>query len=160
MNLSEYILLPREKRIEHIDLSTPCTFVPMSKWHGEKHGLDFHELDNDCENWIESKVQRCHLCSGGSQNPVCNNPLHFYFGNPSENRLDIPHEVRSQLASGPKSEEHKEKIRQGAFRRPPVSEESRRKQSQSRTGKVQSEQTKQKRSESMKQLWKQRKQLS
>ena len=157
MNLSEYILLSREERTSHIDLETPCTFVPTSLWQRQKHGLDFHELDNDCENWVESGIQRCHLCSGGNQNPVCNNPLHFYFGSPTENRLDVPPEIRSESTSGPKSEGHKENIRKAALNRPPVTEETRRKHSASRTGLVQSEQTKQKRSESLKQWWKQRK---
>ena len=160
MNLSDYLNLPLEERKRHIDLSTPCSLVTLSKWSRSKQETcDFHEIDNDVEDWRSGHIHRCHLCQcSTTKGSVCMNPLHFYFGTPSENRLDIPPEIRSEVTSGPKSEGHKENIRKAALNRPPVTEETRRKHSASRTGLVQSEQTKQKRSESIRQWWKQRKQ--
>ena len=158
MRLTEYVLLPREERTRHIDLSSSCELVPKSRWarSKDKH-CDFHEVTNDVENWIEGKVQRCHLCHhGATTGVVCVNPLHFYIGNPQENRLDVPFEIRSEGSKGPKSEEAKKNIRAAALKKPPISEETRAKLSAAKKLQVQTEATKQKRSKSLKQWWHQR----
>jgi len=121
MNLSEYILLPREKRIAHIDLSTPCTFIGSNTWIRGKD-WDFHELQNDVGN-LRGKIARCHLCGCGvtqmNNGTVCNNPLHYYWGTPKENTHDMPREhlqrggfaMKGKLLGVPKSEEMKQKLR-------------------------------------------------
>ncbi len=98
MKLSEWMQLSREERTAHIDLSTPCQ--PDGSWHRNKHVLlDFHELENDYDNWMTSRVHRCHLCECGSRKGNCNNPQHFYFGTASENHLDTDPEWRKRRSA-------------------------------------------------------------
>jgi len=94
MKLSEWILRSREERTAHIDLSTPCEFdAPVRN----KHILLNHlSIDDDCPNWTEAKIHRCHLCSCGRRKGGCVNPKHFYFGTASENQLDTNPEWRKQ----------------------------------------------------------------
>lgn len=89
MNLSDYILLPREKRIAHIDLTTPC--ITGKKWRKSTF-LDYLSIEDNISNWKESKIERCHLCECGSTNGHCVNPLHVYIGTPKENASDRPQE--------------------------------------------------------------------
>lgn len=95
MNLSDYILKTREERTAHIDLSTPCDprgSVPKSKT------VEFHELIDDCPNWVEAKVSRNHLCEHGSTNGWCSNPLHYYIGTAQENAHDRFRDARERRA--------------------------------------------------------------
>jgi len=108
MKLSDYILLPRTQRIEHIDLSLPCEL--NGNGHKKKQILlDFLQIENDVENWTKGRIHRCHLCSHGRGNGWCINPKHFYFGTASENQLDLPKEFRVSrgAASSTKGLPHK-----------------------------------------------------
>jgi hypothetical protein len=88
MKLSEYILLPREQRITHIDLSTPCDPQGTKARNNKQTILDFLGVVNNIPNWITAKVQRCHACSCDSQRGWCANPLHYYLGTTAENVAD------------------------------------------------------------------------
>lgn len=96
--LSDYILLSKEERTAHIDLSTECE--PCGSGHRKKHILlDYLQLTNDVENWTTARIHRCHLCEHGRRNGWCINPRHFYFGTASENQLDLPKEFRQHRGS-------------------------------------------------------------
>ncbi len=97
--LSEWVLLPREVRVAHCDLSTPCNCV-------EKSARGFYRrpkncpllftlaLQDDLPNWSTAGVVRSHLCPHDSGNGWCRNPLHYYFATPSENsKTDAPNGV-------------------------------------------------------------------
>ena len=118
MNLSEYILLPRETRVEHIDLSTPCDLHSRSFW-SRNPTWEFFGVVNDV-GVLKGKVTRCHCCgSDTTSNLVCINPLHHYIGVPKENTHDIPREhlqrggfaMKGKLLGVPKSEKHKQNLR-------------------------------------------------
>lgn len=95
MNLSDYILLPREKRIAHIDLATPCELDKRSQYIKDAL-VDFFGLENDVENWVNGKIHQCHLCESGRRKGHCGNPLHIYLGTASENHLDTDAEWRKE----------------------------------------------------------------
>ena len=97
MELTDYVLLPREQRTAHIDLTTDCVLSHVKGVNGGKHArkalLDYLGVLNDGSGL---KVQCCHLCNNSSgSDRVCVSPLHTYFGTPLENVLDKPLEVRS-----------------------------------------------------------------
>ena len=94
--LSEWVLLPREVRVAHCDLSTPCKCV-------EKTASGFYTrpkncpllltlaLQDDLPNWSTAGVVRSHLCPHDSKNGWCRNPLHYYFATRTENaKTDAP----------------------------------------------------------------------
>lgn len=115
MKLSEYILLPRTQRIEHIDLTTEC--VTGKKWRKSTF-LDYLNIEDDIPNWKESKIERCHLCECNSRNGHCVNPLHVYIGTPKENAADRPQEylieAGKRLGSAPVSDESRRKMSESA----------------------------------------------
>jgi hypothetical protein len=95
MNLSDYIQLPREQRIAHIDLTTPCDcWTGNQSWGKEKMRtklLSYHNLTVDMKGY---GTPCCHLCKHNSKsNTVCINPLHMYIGTPTENLVDLPNEL-------------------------------------------------------------------
>ena len=95
--LSEYILLPREVRKAHIDLSTPCILNGGASGgrsrRGRKALLALLGVENDFPNWRTAKIQLCHACDCHSKNGYCENPLHLSIGTAKENISDIPLEV-------------------------------------------------------------------
>ena len=115
MNLSEYILLPREKRIEHIDLESEC--ITRKKWLKSTF-LDFHNIEDDVQNWKYNKIERCHLCDHNSRNGGCVNPRHVYIGTTKENAADRNQdyliESGRRLGSIPKSDETKQRMSDSA----------------------------------------------
>ena len=95
MNLSEYILLPRETRTQHIDLSTPCVPLSGGTYHRRKQQrFDSLEVVNDLGNLQQAKVHECHLCPNCAAPKFCGNPLHIYIGSATENVYDISPELR------------------------------------------------------------------
>lgn len=100
MNLTEYILLPREERTAHIDLSTPCECEGRQHLKRQGNGKIFKKLcenlgvENDVVNRGTARIDTCHLCS----EKHCQNPLHAYIGTAKENRNDIPQEQRCEAA--------------------------------------------------------------
>jgi hypothetical protein len=118
MKLSDYILLPREQRIAHIDLTTEC--VTRKKWRKSTF-LDFHGLEDDIPNWKHARIERCHLCECHSRNGCCVNPHHVYIGTAKENAADRPQEylVESgrRLGSRPRTQETRRKMSEGARKR-------------------------------------------
>ena len=107
MKLSDYILLPREKRIEHIDLSTECelgTLYGRSRGGNDKlYGLI--GVEDDIENWTSERIHICHLCDCGRRKGECGNPRHIYIGTASENQFDQGKEFlhkRAKAAGRPK----------------------------------------------------------
>lgn len=93
MKLSEYILLSKEERMSHIDLSSPCVLNPTNR-NPDKCGiLGFLAVEDDMGNWKKGHVERCHCCDHHSTNGWCINPRHMYIGTPSENKHDQPEEV-------------------------------------------------------------------
>ena len=98
MKLSEYLLLSREERTKHIDLSLPCT-LSRSRWFRERRELlNYLELEDDVPRWT-GIVERCHLCDNGTTGGFCTRIEHHYLGFPSENHFDIPKDVRVSSAS-------------------------------------------------------------
>lgn len=127
MLLSEYILLPKENRTGHIDLSSPCIRGRYQReWKEQKQVfLDFLGVTNDIELW-RGKVHRCHLCDCHTKSDgwPCINPSHIYIGLPKENSWDRPLDKRQAgghslkgKKTGPKSEEHRKSISLSAKRR-------------------------------------------
>lgn len=96
MNLSEYILLPKEERQLHINLESPCILPKVKReWGMEKARLGLLNYLSLTKDISGRKANCCHLCPNHSRSGgVCVNPLHLYFGTPSENQYDIPDEVR------------------------------------------------------------------
>lgn len=97
--LTEYILRSREDRTTHIDLGSPC------ECRGKKEGKQnnnqlfaalclLHGIENDVPNRARAGIHTCHLCSEHH----CKNHLHAYIGTHSENCLDVPAEVRAEIA--------------------------------------------------------------
>ena len=150
MNLSEYILLSREERTRHIDLSSPCVF---GDWRGSRC-FDFFELNDDVEVW-KGKIGRNHVCPNDTQcgGPICVNPLHWYYGTNSENMGDVKDKERFKVGGRtnkgrkhpPRTEQQRQNYRDGVKKRHPVSEETRQKMRDSwKTRKPFSEESKRK----------------
>lgn len=97
-NLSEYILLPREVRIAHIQLSSPCDCQGREKYKRQSNRklfaklCEMHGIANDVESRQKAGVNTCHLC----ENKHCHNPHHAYIGTAKENQQDKPKEQRSE----------------------------------------------------------------
>ena len=102
MKLSDYILLPREKRIEHIDLSTECEIGVLKR--RKRGGLDalygIIGVEDDIENWTNARIHVCHLCECGRRMGECGNIYHIYIGTASENQHDLSPEFRHERAKG------------------------------------------------------------
>lgn len=101
MKLSEYLKLSREERTKHVNLSTPCevdeSVSPQTRRsRGRVALLEKLGLEDDVENWSKGKVNLCHSCQTHSLNGWCTNLEHLCLGTPSENRLDVPEEVRKE----------------------------------------------------------------
>ena len=98
MRLSEYILLPREVRKRHLDLTTPCVLnegcIGAKRKRGKKALLALLRIENDVPNWVEAKIQVCHSCDCHSANGWCENPLHLSIGTAKENQSDISPEAQ------------------------------------------------------------------
>jgi hypothetical protein len=88
MKLSDYILQPREVRIAHIDLSTPCDPQGSRAGKNKQAILDFLGIEDDLNSWAAARVNRCHLCTCDSTKGWCANPLHYYIGTAAENTAD------------------------------------------------------------------------
>ena len=118
MKLSNYILLPREVRTSHINLSTPC--VVGKKWRKSVF-LDYLDVEDDIDNWKDSKIERCHLCECHSRNGNCVNPEHVYIGTTKENASDRPQdyliESGRRLGSAPKSDVTRKRMSESAKNR-------------------------------------------
>lgn len=95
--LSEFMLLSREERTAHIDLTTPCDFTRSGK--NKVHLVRDLGLEDDVENWITARIHRCHLCECGRRNGNCANPRHMYFGTAQENTFDLTKEFRQARSS-------------------------------------------------------------
>ena len=101
MNLSDYIQLPREQRIEHIDLTDPCTcWTGNQSWGMKKMRRELLNYFNLCADMKGYGAPCCHLCKNHSKSgTVCINPLHMYIGTAKENIYDIPETTRKQAAA-------------------------------------------------------------
>ena len=103
MKLSEYILLPREERQRHIDLTTPCSLNEGSagskRLRVKKALLALLGIEDDVPNWVKAKIQICHSCECHSKNGWCEDPLHVSIGTSKENISDIPPEVHQENGS-------------------------------------------------------------
>lgn len=103
MNLTDYILLSKEERISHIQLSSPCAHSHFSeKWRrkiARENILSFLGVKVNVSNWNLAKVCICHLCENNSVNGYCENPLHIYLGTRKENFEDIPLQIRRSSQS-------------------------------------------------------------
>jgi hypothetical protein len=100
MNLSEYMLLSREQRIGHVNLSSPCDCPGIRRESAmekaRKKLLKHLHLTKDIPGY---NAQCCHLCDCHSRSgSVCVNPDHLYFGTASENQLDQDPDVRKNRA--------------------------------------------------------------
>lgn len=100
MKLTEYILLPREVRTAHVDLSTPCDCEGRQHLKRQGNGKLFKKLcetlgvENDVVERGTARIDTCHLCS----EKHCQNPVHAYIGTAKENRNDVPLEKRREAA--------------------------------------------------------------
>ena len=95
MKLSDYILLSKDKRTKHVDLTTECSF---EYYYQDKRPL-LNELGvvDDVESWVNAKIQRCHLCEFGRHRGECSNPKHQYIGTTSENFHDVDPAIRKRI---------------------------------------------------------------
>jgi Spy/CpxP family protein refolding chaperone len=101
MNLSDYILLPREQRIAHIDLTTPCVLVKGHNNRAPRRNL-LRQLGL-IDDGVARTVHCCHLCPNNSAaKERCANPNHLYMGTSSENQHDIP--VAQRIAISKKAQ--------------------------------------------------------
>ena len=121
MNLSEYILLSRELRVAHVDLTSECSLGPPKNTRGARNALIKHL--GITEDIKRRDIQCCHLCPNNSvAESHCLNPLHMYIGTRVENEYDKSPETRRKVAklAGQASfairtpEQHSELSRRGA----------------------------------------------
>ena len=93
----------RDQRTAHIDLESPCDIAPGTRGAPIRQILsDYLGLDNAKSFYVRtSHLCENHSCSGH----VCVNPLHLYFGSPSEDAYDRPFERRTRTFS----KEHQQK---------------------------------------------------
>ena len=79
MELQEYLKKDRHERRNHLDLSSPC--IEIGGDSRVCRGLMAHHLKTTM-NYRKAYV--CHAC----HNSKCSNPLHLYWGTPTDNYLD------------------------------------------------------------------------
>ena len=97
MNLSEYILLSRELRVAHVDLTSECFLGPPKNTRGARRALIKHL--GITEDVKRRNIQCCHLCPNNSvAESHCLNPLHMYIGTRVENEYDKSPETRRKVA--------------------------------------------------------------
>lgn len=95
MNLTDYVLLPREQRLAHINLTEPCVLHKRrNAWGGTKARLALLKLLGLENQKTTQLVSCCHLCPNDDPNGVCVNPRHCYLGTCRENEHDKPPEQR------------------------------------------------------------------
>jgi hypothetical protein len=98
MKLSEFILLGRKERTQHIDLNTECELKTLGR--RDRGGLDtFLDLlgvEDDINNWTNAHIHICHLCDCGRRKGDCGNIRHIYIGTARENALDNDEEFRKK----------------------------------------------------------------
>ncbi len=78
--IEEYILLPQDKRKEHLKLDEPC--IERGGQSMYLKGLLAHLHNTTIPSG--KKIHVCHACHNGA----CSNPGHIYWGTARENRLD------------------------------------------------------------------------
>jgi hypothetical protein len=78
--IEDYILLDREDRRKHLDLSAPC--IERGGESKQFRGLLAHCLDTTIPKGF--RIYLCHACNNGD----CSNPAHLYWGTPRDNHLD------------------------------------------------------------------------
>ena len=122
IQLSDYILLPREERIAHIDLSDPCVCGKRTTRDNQpvfKKLLESFHIENDIPNRAHAKIDICHLCDS----PFCHNLNHVYLGSRLENRSDIPSDVQREISqkvhAGRTPEQRSESAKKGHAKRSP-----------------------------------------
>ena len=97
MKVTDYVLLPRDQRLGHVDLNTPCIyFTANATWKSRKVLLDYLGVTHVAG---QINIHCCHLCSYDKTLHRCINPLHMYIGTRQENELDKPQDQRSASAS-------------------------------------------------------------
>ena len=98
MNITRHMTLSNKRRQQHIDLTTDC-YGYIVKQGKNKGAYSLHlrhpkkalrELLG-IDEFKSYSVNVCHKCLNDSTAPngfICMNPLHLYFGTPSENSYD------------------------------------------------------------------------
>jgi len=115
MNLSDYIQLPKEQRIAHIDLTQPC-FLSYAKGRAGTRSArrNLTELLQITNERLGCKVHCCHLCPNNSAaDGVCINPAHLYLGTAKENAQDKPSDVRSEAVRNGHSDDPETRTARG-----------------------------------------------
>jgi hypothetical protein len=122
MNLSDYILLPREQRIAHIDFASGCILGRAKNTKGARNALiKYLGITEDVK---QREIHCCHLCPNNSRaEQHCHNPLHMYLGTRTENAYDKPATTRSAAAKKARAaglarstpEERSDRARKGAL---------------------------------------------
>lgn len=79
-NVNEYVEEPRELRLNHLDLSTPCLEIGGNSTTFK--GLLAHYLGTTIPSG--RKIHLCHACNNGG----CSNPTHLYWGTSMDNYID------------------------------------------------------------------------
>jgi hypothetical protein len=82
VSLSDHMLLPREVRRQHLDLSKPCVDIGGSS--RSSRALLGMFLNTTCEGLGMKTGYLCHACG----NEKCSNPEHLYWGSSSDNSID------------------------------------------------------------------------
>jgi hypothetical protein len=77
--LSEYILLPKEERQKHLDLSDECIIRGGNST--QHRGILVQYLNTD---FPKGRILLCHACNNGD----CSNPKHLYWGTDRENVVE------------------------------------------------------------------------
>jgi hypothetical protein len=85
INIRDYILLSKEERQTHLDLSQPCV-LELCENEGSLHHVNRGRLSLVLGTSVPSthSIQLCHACN----NKRCSNPFHHYWGTGKENHQD------------------------------------------------------------------------